>query len=200
MNQGNNRVKDAPERGMGSLLGDQLHRIGAPHLAQSVLAACRTLDVPVAVHVALGTDSIHIYPSADGAAIGQATSNDFKLLAGVVREVSDGVCPNIGSAVVPPEVFLKAFTIAQNLGAALHDFVTVNMDMTAHDRPTENVVRRPSPLGKAGYTLLGRHEIMLPLLTRAVVERLAEKREQAAAPLTSSASAPNSVPSRTTGF
>lgn len=180
MNQGINRVKELCDRGMGSLLGEQLHRIGAPNQALSLLAACRTLDVPVTVHVALGTDIIHMHPSADGAAIGQATFNDFKLLAGVVRELSGGVYLNIGSAVVLPEVFLKAFTIAQNLGAALHDFVTVNMDMTAHYRPSENVVRRPSPLGKAGYTLLGRHEIMLPLLAHAVVERLAERRGQAA--------------------
>jgi len=175
MNQGINRVRQSAERGLGELLAEHLERIDAPNQAQSLLAACRKLRVPVTVHVAIGTDIIHMHPSADGAAIGQATFNDFKLLAGVVRELSGGVYLNVGSAVVLPEVFLKAFTIAQNLGAALHDFVTVNMDMTAHYRPSENVVRRPSPLGKAGYTLLGRHEIMLPLLAFAIVERLAQR-------------------------
>lgn len=175
MNQGINNVRQSPERGLGELLAEQLDRIDAPNQQQSLLAACRKLNVPVTVHVAVGTDIIHMHPSADGAAIGQATFNDFKLLAGVVRELSGGVYLNVGSAVVLPEVFLKAFTIAQNLGAALSDFVTVNMDMTAHYRPSENVVRRPSPLGKAGYTLLGRHEIMLPLLAHAVVERIVQR-------------------------
>jgi D-beta-D-heptose 7-phosphate kinase/D-beta-D-heptose 1-phosphate adenosyltransferase len=111
-----------------------------------------------------------MHPSADGAAIGQASFNDFKLLCAELRGLAGGVYLNIGSAVVLPEVFLKAFTVAQNLGAELRDFVTVNMDMMAHYRPGENVVRRLAPIGRGGFTLLGRHEIMLPLLAQAVVE------------------------------
>src|SRR5207249_3585901 len=95
-----------------------------------------------------------------------------RLLAAAVSQLSGGVYLNIGSAVILPEVFLKAFTVAQNLGAELHDFVTVNMDMVMHYRPGENVVRRPSQLGRAGYSLMGRHEIMVPLLAQAVVSGL----------------------------
>src|SRR5262249_139852 len=113
------------------------------------------------------------HPTANGAATGQATLNDFRLLAGVVGQLSGGVYLNVGSAVILPEVFLKAFTVAQNLGAGLHDFVTVNMDMLPPYRPGENVVRRPPLVGGTGYALIGRHEIMVPLLAQAVVEALA---------------------------
>jgi hypothetical protein len=111
-----------------------------------------------------------MHPSADGAAIGRATFHDFRLLAGCVGKLTGGVYLNIGSAVLLPEVFLKAFTVAQNLGADLHDFVTVNMDMNSHYRPGENVVRRPPTVGGRGFNLIGRHEIMLPLLAQAVVD------------------------------
>ncbi len=126
------------------------------------------------VHVAIGTDIVHMHPSANGAAIGQATFNDFRLFAAVVSGLSGGVYLNVGSSVVLPEVFLKAFTVAQNLGADLRDFVTVNLDMLMHYRPGENVVRRPPTVGGRGYSLIGRHEIMLPLLAQAVVDQLAD--------------------------
>ncbi|HEV3006803.1 MAG TPA: hypothetical protein VGX78_20200, partial [Pirellulales bacterium] len=132
MNRAINRVKDRPERGLGSLVAEELASAGAPHQEQSLLAACHQRQVPVTVHVAVGTDIIHMHPSADGAAIGQASFNDFKLLCAELRGLAGGVYLNIGSAVVLPEVFLKAFTVAQNLGAELRDFVTVNMDMMAH--------------------------------------------------------------------
>jgi hypothetical protein len=167
-----NRVLAHPERGMGSLLGEQLAAGGAPHVRHSILAAGHELKAPVTVHVALGTDIIHMHPSANGAAIGQASFNDFRILTAAVAGLCGGVYLNIGSAVVLPEVFLKAFTVAQNLGAGLHDFTTVNMDMIAHYRSGENVVRRPPSVGGAGYNLIGRHEIMVPLLAQAVVEEL----------------------------
>jgi hypothetical protein len=126
----------------------------------------------VTVHVAVGTDIIHMHPSANGAATGQASFNDFRLFAAMVAELTGGVYCNIGSAVLLPEVFLKAFTVAQNLGSNLHDFVTVNMDMMAHYRASENVVRRPPQVGGLGYTLIGRHEIMVPLLAQAVIDEL----------------------------
>ena len=172
MNQAINRVLQHSDCGMGALLGEQLLELSAPHRAFSVLAAGRRFHVPVTVHVALGTDIIHMHPSANGAALGQASFNDFRLFAGCVRELSGGVYLNVGSAVLLPEVFLKAFTVAQNLGAKLHDFVTVNMDMVMHYRPGENVVRRPPSVGGKGYALAGRHEIMVPLLAQAVVESL----------------------------
>ena len=138
----------------------------------SVAAAARRLGLPFCVHVAVGTDIIHMHPTADGAALGRASFNDFKLLCAVVQELSGGVYLNVGSAVVLPEVFLKAFTVAQNLGANLTGFTTVNMDMIAHYRSGENVVRRPASVAGRGYTLIGRHEIMVPLLAQAVLELL----------------------------
>ena len=175
MNQAINRVLEHPDLGMGALLADQLMEIRAPYQEYSLLVAGRRLDIPVTVHVAIGTDIIHMHPSANGAAIGKATFNDFRLFAAAISELSGGVYLNIGSAVVMPEVFLKAFTVAQNLGANLHDFVTVNMDMMMHYRPSENVVRRPPIVGGRGYTLIGRHEIMIPLLAQAVVDALEQK-------------------------
>lgn len=172
LNRGINRVLERPDAGMGALLGDQLAAVRAPNQAYSLLAAGRRLNVPITVHVAVGTDIIHMHPSANGAAIGQATFNDFRILCAVVAEMSGGVYLNIGSSVVLPEVFLKAFTVAQNLGADLQGFTTVNLDMIMHYRPGENVVRRPPTVGGKGYALIGRHELMVPLLAQAVVEEL----------------------------
>jgi hypothetical protein len=174
MNQAINHVLERPEMGMGALLGEQLMEVNAPHSSYSLLVAGRQLNLPVTVHVAIGTDIIHMHPSANGAAMGQASFNDFRVFAAAVAELSGGVYLNIGSAVVLPEVFLKAFTVAQNLGANLRDFTTVNMDMMTHYRPGENVVRRPPTAGGKGYTLIGRHEIMLPLLAQAIVDGFGE--------------------------
>jgi hypothetical protein len=173
INRAVNRALEQPDRGMGSLLGEALETMSAPHRQYSLLAAGHRLGIPVTVHVAVGTDIIHMHPTANGAAIGQATFNDFRLFAAVVAELSGGVYLNVGSSVILPEVFLKAFTVAQNLGANLHDFVTVNLDMIGHYRPGENVVRRPPTVGGRGYSLIGRHEILLPLLAQAVVDELA---------------------------
>jgi rfaE bifunctional protein nucleotidyltransferase chain/domain len=173
INQAINRVLEQPEQGMGTLLADQLVQVQAPNLDCSILVAARRLNIPITVHVALGTDIIHMHPSANGAAIGQASFNDFRLFSAVVAELSGGVYLNVGSAVLMPEVFLKAFTVAQNLGAHLQNFVNVNMDMLVHYRASENVVRRPPAVGGKGYTLVGRHEIMMPLLAQAVVDQLA---------------------------
>jgi rfaE bifunctional protein nucleotidyltransferase chain/domain len=172
INDAVNRVLEQPERGMGDLLGERLDRDDVPFRDGSILVAGRRLGVPVTVHVAIGTDIVHMHGNANGAAIGQATFNDFRVLAGAVAQLTGGVFLNVGSAVVLPEVFLKALTVAQNLGADLHDFITVNMDRISHYRPGENVVRRPAQLGKAGYTLIGSHEIMVPLLAQAVVDEL----------------------------
>jgi hypothetical protein len=175
INRAVNRVLERPQAGMGELLGEEIVETRAPCRAHSILAAGRELGAPVTVHVALGTDIVHMHPSANGAAIGQATFNDFRLFTARVAELSGGVYLNIGCAVLLPEVFLKAFTVAQNLGADLHDFVTVNMDMTAHYRPSENVVRRPPLVGGQGFTLLGRHEILVPLLAQAVIDSMAAR-------------------------
>ncbi|HEU5408223.1 MAG TPA: hypothetical protein VFU48_10680 [Nitrospira sp.] len=170
MNRAINRVQEHPAKGMGTLLGEYLNRTDVPCRPYSVLAAAQRLSVPLTVHVAIGCDIIHMHPSADGAALGLASFNDFKLFCGVVSELTGGVYVNIGSAVLMPEVFLKAFSVAQNLGRNLHDFVTVNMDMLGHYRPGENVVRRPASVGGRGYTLLGRHEVLVPLLAASLIE------------------------------
>ena len=165
-----NRALTRPAAGLGELFGEYLAEIDAPNCDVSLAVACRRAGIPFTVHVAIGTDIIHMHPTADGAAIGRASFNDFKLFTGAVQGLSGGVYLNIGSAVIMPEVFLKAFTVAQNLGANLTGYTTVNMDMIAHYRSGENVVRRPAGVAGKGYTLIGRHEFMLPLLAQAVVE------------------------------
>jgi hypothetical protein len=172
MHRAINRVLELPTAGMGLLLAEALQEVNAPHQQHSLLAASLRLGLPLTVHVALGTDILHMHPTANGAAMGLASFNDFRLLGGVVMELSGGVYVNLGSAVILPEVFLKAFTVAQNLGAQLRDFVTVNMDMLSHYRARENVVQRPASVGGRGYSLMGRHEFMIPLLAQAIVESL----------------------------
>ena len=162
-----------PDAGLGALFGEYLQELDAPNNEISLAVACRRYNIPFTVHVAVGTDIIHMHPGADGANIGRASFNDFKLFCGAVRELSGGVYLNVGSAVIMPEVFLKAFTVAQNLGANLSGYTTVNVDMIAHYRSGENVVRRPAGVAGKGYTLIGRHEFLLPLLAQAVVEGLA---------------------------
>jgi rfaE bifunctional protein nucleotidyltransferase chain/domain len=166
-----NRSHTRPNAGMGELLGEYLVEKHAPNANVSLLASGHRLGVPFTVHVALGTDIIHMHPAADGAAMGRASLNDFRIFASRVKELSGGVYLNVGSAVVMPEVFLKAFTVAQNLGADLRNYTTVTIDMTAQYRAGENVVRRPAGVAGKGYTLLGRHEFLLPLLAQAVVEK-----------------------------
>jgi len=165
-----NRALDRQDAGLGALFGEYLDEMQAPNRDVSLAVAARRLGVPFTVHVAIGTDIIHMHPGADGAAMGRASFNDFMLFCGVVKDLSGGVYLNVGSAVVMPEVFLKAFTVAQNLGADLTGYTTVNLDMIAHYRSGENVVRRPAGVAGKGYTLIGRHEIMVPLLAQAVVE------------------------------
>jgi hypothetical protein len=160
------------ETGLGYAIGRQLLAVDAPYNDLSILAAAVRLELPVTVHVAIGTDIVHMRAGASGAAIGRASFVDFRLFTSVVADLSGGVYINAGSAVILPEVFLKAFTIAQNLGANLHDFTTVNLDMITHYRPTVNVVQRPARVGGQGYTLNGRHEILIPLLAFAVIEAL----------------------------
>jgi hypothetical protein len=161
--------------GFGRALGERLLAIQPRHLSHSVIAACARLGLPCTIHVALGTDIVHMHPSCDGAAVGEATQRDFRLLAAVVSELNDGgVYLNIGSAVLLPEVFLKALTLARNLGHRVRDFITVNLDFIQHYRPTQNVVRRPVAQGGRGFALTGHHELMVPLLAAALIEASAE--------------------------
>jgi hypothetical protein len=165
------------EVGLGLAIGCRLLRVQAPNTHLSLLATAARLQIPATVHVALGTDIVHMRPGAGGAEIGQASFTDFRLFTAVVKNLSGGVYLNAGSAVILPEVFLKAFTIAQNLGARLGDFTTVDLDMISHYRPTVNVVRRPAAVGGRGFSLNGRHEILVPLLACAVLEKLEERHD-----------------------
>lgn len=158
--------------GFGETLGRALVDAKAPFLAQSFLAACTQADVPATVHVALGTDIVHQHPSADGAAIGDATLRDFRILAACVSRLQGGVVTNLGSAVLMPEAFLKALTVARNLGEPVDDFAAANFDMIRHYRPITNVVRRPTAEGGWGADFAGHHEILLPLLAAALTARL----------------------------
>ena len=154
---------------MGKRLGDHLLKMKAPHNELSILATAAKLDVPVTIHVAVGTDTIHMSPYVDPKALGEATFSDFLLLCSVLGDLEGGVYLNIGSAVILPEVFLKALTVARNLGHKVKNFTTVNLDMIQHYRPRQNVLARP---GGQAFSLTGHHEIMLPLIYQAVIEAL----------------------------
>jgi len=137
----------------------------------SLLAAARRLGRPATVHVALGTDIVHMHPACDPGAVGRASHLDFRILAGeVARMGGGGVYLNVGSAVLLPEVFLKAVTLARNLGHDLTDFTTANLDFIQSYRPNTNVVERPTRGVGRGYSLTGHHEILVPLLAAALVE------------------------------
>ena len=171
----NTAIQHAAETGigMGEALGKQLVETNAPYNASSLLATGVQYDIPITVHVAIGTDIIHQHPAANGAAIGAASFTDFRLLTGLVKELEGGgVVLNLGSAVILPEVFLKALTIARNLGQTVSHFTTANFDMNQQYRPVENVVKRPTEMGGNGYTFTGHHELMIPLLVQAIIARL----------------------------
>jgi hypothetical protein len=159
--------------GMGEALGRRLAAIAPADLApHSIVAAAYAASVPVTTHVAVGTDTPHTHPAAVGSDIGAATHHDFRLLCSLVRELNDGgVYLNVGSAVVLPEVFLKAVSVVRNLGYPLANFTTVNFDFLQHYRPNANVVKRPhAQSGGQGVAITGHHEIMIPLLAAALIE------------------------------
>jgi hypothetical protein len=159
--------------GYGESIGRMIVERDLPFRGDSLQAICVEKGIPVTVHVAVGTDITHQHPSADGAVIGQASYTDFRIFTSVVSELGDGgVYLNIGSAVLLPEVFLKALSIAQNLGHHVDHFTTANFDMQQHYRPLINVVKRPTSGKSHGYTITGHHEIMLPLLAAGILDRL----------------------------
>ncbi|WP_455378961.1 hypothetical protein [Petrachloros mirabilis] len=160
--------------GLGEAVGHYINRYKGqfPNRETSILSTGARLGIPVTVHVAIGTDIIHMHPAADGAAIGFTSLLDFRRLAAIVAGMEGGVYLNLGSAVILPEVFLKAVSLGRNLGYDLSDITTVNMDFLSHYRPLTNVVRRPTQKGGKGYSLTGHHEIMLPLLVAALQEEL----------------------------
>ena len=162
------------ESGFGESVGRHLQRLAKPgYREQSLLHEAYQALVPITVHVAIGTDTPHTHPRVDPASLGAATHRDFRLFCSLVREMNDGgVYLNVGSAVVMPEVFLKAVSVVRNLGHELKNFNTVNFDFLQHYRPSANVVNRPHAggAGGKGYSITGHHEIMIPLLAAALVE------------------------------
>lgn len=157
--------------GLGEAAGAYLNKVKAPYRTYSILAEAFRLGVPATVHVALGTDIIHQHPGFDGAQWGELSMRDFRIFAARIENlgVSGGVVLNVGSAVILPEVFLKAFSIARNLGAGFDSITACNMDIIHHYRPTENVLRRPTVFGGKALTITGHHELMLPLLYSALL-------------------------------
>ncbi len=163
--------------GLGRAVGAMLAKKDFPHNSLSILARAYEADIPVTVHVAMGTDIIHFHPSADGASIGKTSHLDFRIFANMISMLEGGVFLNLGSAVILPEVFLKALSLVRNLGFKVKNFTTVNMDFIKHYRPMTNVVERPTREGGKGYSLVGHHEIMFPMLAAGVIEGLESKKK-----------------------
>jgi len=159
-------------QGIGRAVGEAIWEEGLPHREKSLLAAAYRNSVVATVHVAVGTDIIHMHPSADGEAIGGASLTDFKRFCAVVKELEGGVYINIGSSVILPEVFLKALTLVRNLGHEVNGITTADLDFIRHYRPGVNVVGRPTQAGGRGIRLTGPHELLVPLLFGAVLELL----------------------------
>ncbi len=158
--------------GIGRAVGEKIIQLNPPFIDQSVLAAGVKLNIPTTIHVTLGADTIHLFPAASGAAIGEGSHQDFRLFSSVVSRLEEGVYINLGSAVVLPEVFLKAITLVRNLGFKVKNFTTVNLDIIQHYRPVTNVVKRPTQGGGMGYCLTGHHEILFPLLSAGILAGL----------------------------
>ena len=166
-----NNAMTLDDSGYGEALGKALQK--APKKNLSLLASCYRFDIPVTVHAAIGTDIIHQQPTMNGAATGEMTFRDFKVFCNVVKNLGNGgVVMNIGSNVILPEVFLKALTVARNLGFNAQGFSAANFDMIQHYRPRMNVVTRPTQKSGKGYMFTGHHEIMIPLVCAMIKERL----------------------------
>ncbi|HSL24298.1 MAG TPA: hypothetical protein VK886_22380 [Vicinamibacterales bacterium] len=156
--------------GLGQAVAMHLHQSAPAHASRSILAAAGRLNIPITVHVAIGTDIIHMHPAASGAALGEGSLRDFRYFVSNVARLEHGVYLNCGSAVILPEVFLKAVALARNRGVALAGLTTVNIDFLRHYRPETNVVARPVAGSGRGFSLVGPHEILIPLLAAALVD------------------------------
>jgi deoxyhypusine synthase len=158
--------------GLGEAIGRAIIDNQMPMMDQSILAAGVRLGIPVTVHVAIGTDIIHMHPGFDPKKTGAATHRDFRQFSSIVATLEKGVYLNVGSAVILPEIFLKATTLVRNLGYPLDEFTTVNLDFIKHYRPLTNVIARPTAKGGKGISIVGHHEILLPLIAAGVIEQL----------------------------
>lgn len=165
------RSAAADSNGLGQKVASMLAGLDAAYSDASIMVAAHRLSIPVTVHVAVGTDIIHMHPTASGAALGDASLRDFRYFASCVARLENGVYLNCGSAVVLPEVFLKAVALARNCGVALEAITTVNIDFLRQYRPHTNVVSRPVAGTRGrGYSLVGHHEILIPILAAALAD------------------------------
>lgn len=157
--------------GLGEAMGREVLRQNPPNADKSLLCAAYKYKIPFTAHLAIGADIGHFHASASGAALGETSHTDFRLFCSIVRELNGGgVYLNLGSAVMMPEIFLKAVTVVRNLGYELQDFTTANFDFIQHYRPLTNVVRRPVANGAGrGFSITGHHEIMIPLLAAQIL-------------------------------
>jgi hypothetical protein len=162
----------ATGEGLGAAVGRHIVETDLPYVGDSILGVAYRRGIPATVHVAMGTDVLHVHPEFDPTVVGAASHRDFRLFASVVSDLEGGVYLNVGSAVILPEVFLKALTLVRNMGAEVKSFTTANLDFIRHYRPMANVVTRPTSLGGTGYSLVGHHEIMFPLLAASIIEAL----------------------------
>jgi hypothetical protein len=170
-------INDAPKRavekeeGFGEAIGALLNDKSAPYIKHSILCRSYQIGIPFTLHIALGTDIVHQHPTASGSAIGEASMRDFRIFTETISKISEGgVILNIGSAVIMPEVFLKALTVARNIKGDIADFTTANFDMIQHYRPSVNVLKRPELVGGKSFSITGHHEIMVPLLAALIYE------------------------------
>lgn len=166
-----NEIVKKSRSGFGESVGRYIEE-NLEHRRFSILGNAYRLKIPATVHVAIGTDIIHQHPNFDGAATGRASYEDFRIFVASVSELEGGVIINVGSAVILPEVFLKALSTARNLGCTVSKFTAANLDMIDHYRPRVNVVERPTAEGGKGFNIIERHEKTIPYLYKKVTERL----------------------------
>lgn len=170
----NNAINEGVKKGkgIGASVGEFIDSSDFQFKNKSIFREGYKLGIPMTVHVAIGTDIIHMHPEADGALIGEGSMRDFRLFASVVSALEGGVYINLGSAVILPEVFLKALNIARNLGHKVEEFTSVNLDFIQHYRARENVLKRPTLVKGKNFALTGHHELMFPLLAAIVIEEI----------------------------
>ncbi len=164
--------------GLGYSIGHFINQKQLPHRDKSIVAACYQHGIPLTVHVAIGTDIIHMHPDADGASIGATSMKDFRIFCELVAKLDQGVYFNVGSAVILPEVFLKALSLVHNLGHQVNGLTTVAIDFIRQYRVMENVVKRPTKENGKGYYLTGQHEIILPLLIAGILAHLIQSADK----------------------
>lgn len=165
-------IKKSPSLGLGEALGKALLNSKLPYLDKSIIAMAYKHKIPLTVHIAVGTDIIHMHPNFDGALFGKSSHRDFLVFSKLISELEGGVYLNLGSSVILPEVFLKAVSLVRNLGYNLSNIITINMDFIQHYRPLTNVIKRPTLDGGKGYAITGHHELMFPLLCAAIKQYL----------------------------